>query len=73
MIKLIEDQLIDNQLINLFINDWLRIVNDANRDKNCPNFMLNKVKEWMFLRGILGEKVTHTVTLKKRPFLMPQR
>jgi hypothetical protein len=34
--KLIEDKLVDNQLINLFINGWLKIVSDENRDKNCP-------------------------------------
>jgi hypothetical protein len=51
-VKLTEDKLIDNQLINLFINDWLKIVSDENKDKNCPNFMLNKVKEWKLLIGV---------------------
>jgi hypothetical protein len=62
--KLIEDKLVDNQLINLFINDWLKIDSDENRAKNCPNFMLNKVKEWMLLREFWSLSVTHTMTVK---------
>jgi hypothetical protein len=53
-VKLTEGKQFDNQLINLFINDWLKIDSDENRAKNRPNFMLNKVKEWVFLREILG-------------------
>jgi hypothetical protein len=53
-IKFVEYKQIDNQLINVFINDWLKIVNDENRDINCPNYMLNKVNEWMLLRVVLG-------------------
>jgi uncharacterized protein (DUF927 family) len=53
-IKFAEYKQIDNQLINIFINDWLRIVNDGNRNKNGPNYTTNKVQEWMFLSRISG-------------------
>jgi hypothetical protein len=52
--KFVEYKQIDNQLINIFINDWIRIVNDGNRNKNCPNYKVNKVTEWEFLSRILG-------------------
>jgi hypothetical protein len=52
--KLIVGKRFDNQLIRLFINDWLRIVNDKNKFKNCLNYRINKTKEWVFLQGILG-------------------
>jgi hypothetical protein len=52
-IKFAEYKQIDNQLINLFINDWVKIVSDENRDKNYSNYSVNKTKEWVILRGIL--------------------
>jgi hypothetical protein len=53
-IRFVEYKQIDNQLINVFINDWIRIVNDGKQDKNCPNYKVNKAKEWVFLSRILG-------------------